>query len=329
MSSDPITQTDAGNQCQPTQSPYDLGLDDQMSYFDPELIAGFFHRIELILDACPIDIYLASSNAHPWPFRLQHYGEVNHAAFHSSPTQILDSEINNPGISNKDILLKAVEFDATYVVVKDYLPFDQYDYGNLSEDEQQTLDDLMSRYGDGVEATTASIQEFADLYDPALHPTPFIPLQPPYDEHYREVAPIVEKSELPARYMLGGLKDAGPQRQIRQLHAFRDVAGPEPVAHGLGWGLQPSMVSEIRENPQLLDSIDNSTPNRGYRNGKMVDKNWQTKDWDHPKGTWATVVGGVAEMLQLLSVAHRLTEFSGDVDEMQSGLVDFGGVSDD
>jgi len=127
------------------ESPYDRGLDDQMSHFDPELIAGFFHRIELILEKCPIDIYLASSNAHPWPFRLQHYSEANPAAFHSSPTRILDSDITNPDISNRDLLKKAVELDATYVVAKDFLPFEAYDYDSLGEDGKQAVDEPPNR----------------------------------------------------------------------------------------------------------------------------------------------------------------------------------------
>lgn len=312
-----------------TDSPYDRGLDDDMSYFDPDLIAGFFHRIELILDKCPIDIFLASSNAHPWPFRLQHYSEANPAAFHSSPTRILDSEITNPSINNKDLLCKAVSLDATYVVAKDYLPLGDYDRGSLDKEGKDALDDLRREYADNVEATTESIREFAELYEPELHPTPYVPLHPPYDDHYHEVSPIVENSLVPERYMLGGLKDAGPTRQIKGIHKFRKAAGSDPVAHGLGWGLQPKIVAEIRENPNLLDSVDNSTPNRGYRNGKMVDKNWQTKSWDHSKGTWATVVGGMAEMFQLLSVAHRMTEFAGDVDEFQTGIGEFVGVSSD
>lgn len=283
-----------------------------MEHFDRRLTTEFFSRLDRILAECPIQIFSSSYMAHPWPYRLQHYSEASPGSFQSSPVRLLDSDISSPEVTNPEVLTRGRELDATYIIAKDYLPFDQYEEDDLTESGKVALDDLRENFSDNVAATTESIRQFSELYDPDVHPTPYIPLQYPYADHYREVREIVEATDLPARYSLGGLKDAGPKKQIQALLEFREVAGPDPLAHGLGWGLKPIWVKTIRENPGLLDSVDNSTPGQGVRNGKILDKNWQTRPYAHVTGTWASVVGGVAELLQLATISHRLTEFSDD-----------------
>lgn len=278
---------------------------DELEIFDAELALGFYRRLEVLLDACPIDIYAASSLKHPWPYRLQNAVECYPASFWRSQHRIMDSAIG-ADLTNEDVLAEAVEKRATAVVAKDYL-HDQ-------------------------EATTASIREFIDLHDPDEHPRAYIPLQPPYDEHAAEVYPTVERSHLAHRYMLGGLANATPEERIDEMLAFRSEVGDEPVAHGLGWGLDDQLVATIREEPDLLDSVDNSTPQNALRNGRIVDKHWQSRPFGVvDKGQYQNVTMGGFEFATLVQAAHRLTPYNDEFADThnQSAVSDFGGVEAD
>jgi len=311
------TQRDYGA---PADHPEDFHADaGELQLFDPNLVLGYYRRLETILHACPIDIYAASSLKHPWPYRLQNAAECYPASFWRSQHRILDSAITSPELSNQDVLDHAAERHATAVVAKDYLPFDAYDH-----DELQYIPDA----ADNVEATTKSIRDFAERYDADKHPPAYIPLHPPYDDHVRAVWDIVERSDLEHRYMLGGLKDATPSRRLDELLDFRAEVGDGPVAHGLGWGLSNDLVRALRDEPGLLDSVDNSGPAQAIQNNKVLDKHWRANDCAQVDGRYQNAIGGAFEFAMLLQGAHRLTEYNDDFDGVaqQSGLGDFGGV---
>lgn len=314
------------------QSPAELVADgSELQFFDAGLALGYYRRLEAIVEACPVDIYAASSLKHPWPYRLQNAAECYPASFWRSPRRILDSAIVDPALTNAAVLEIAVEREATAVVAKDYLPFDGYDEADLDEQQQRALDGLRRGYDDHVAATTDSIREFAELHDPKRHPPAYIPLQPPYDEHVREVAPIVDGSHLQPRYTLGGLKDADADERLRHLRAFRSEVGPGPVAHGLGWGPSDRLVMALREEPSLLDSLDNSGPANAIQNDAVLDKHWRAADCAQVDGQYQNAIGGAFEFGMLLSASHRLTPFNDDYGDAfrQHNLGDFGGVGTD
>jgi hypothetical protein len=302
-----------------------------LEVFDHDLVLGFYRRLEAILDACPVDIYAASSLKHPWPYRLQNAAECYPASFWRSPNRILDSAITSPELSNADVLEKAVERHATAVVAKDYLPFDVYDGMTLSEDKRDAVETLRREHDDNVAATTASIEGFAELYDPDQHPPAYIPLHPPYNEHVQAVWATVENSGLDHRYMLGGLKDATPERRIDELLAFRAEVGPDPVAHGLGWGLSDELVAHLRDHPDLLDSLDNSGPAQAIQNGRVLDKHWQSRACPQVDGQYQNTISGTFEFAMLAAGTHRLTDYNDDFDGRAEAttLQDFGGVPSD
>lgn len=276
-----------------------------LELFDPGLALGYLRRLEVLLDACPIRIYAASSLKHPWPFRLQNAAECYPASFWRSQDRILDSAID-ADLSNEYVLAHAVDRHATAVVAKDHL-----------HDQQ---------------ATTESIREFVDLHDPEQHPRAYIPLQPPYDEHIQTVYPIIEESHLPHRYMLGGLASASPERRVTALVAFRAAVGADPVAHGLGWGLDDTLVAAVRDEPALLDSVDNSSPSQAVQNDNILDKHWRAQSCPHVDGHYQNAVGGAFEFAMLVQATHRLTPFNDDDFEQlgeQSNLGEFGGVQSD
>lgn len=314
------------------QHPHEFhGEISSLEIFNPHLVLGYFRRLETILAACPVEIYAASSLKHPWPWRLQNAAECYPASFWRSQHRILDSAITAPELTNQDVLAHAVERHATAVAAKDYLPFDAYDGMDLTAAQAQAVERLRTEYDTNIEATTASIQEFAEIHDPNIHPPAYIPLQPPYGEHVQEVAPIVEGSHLEHRYMLGGLKDAAPKRRIEELLAFRAEVGPEPVAHGLGWGLSDELVLALRDEPDLLDSVDNSGPSQAIQNDQVLDKHWRANPCAQVDGRYQNAVGGAFEFAMLLAGDHRLTEFNDDFEGIaeQRNLAEFGSVVSD
>lgn len=319
----------------PASDPTDFEADpSDLSVFDPELVLGYFRRLERILDACPIDIYAASSFKHPWPHRLQNAGEVYPASFWRSPHRLLDSDISDPTLTNEDVLAIAHEKEATEVVAKDYLPFDVYrenaDRLGLDAAALEVVDELEDRHGDNVAATTASIRRFTEVYDPSRDPPAFVPLQPPYADHYREVRQLLEDANLDARYMLGGLKDADTSRRLEELRAFREVAGFDPWAHGLGWGVTEQLASALRNEPRLLDSLDTGSPANNIRNGKLQDARWASVEYHRSRGDYQNTIGGGLEFQVLLQAAHRLTGFYDEADRApeQTGLGAFGDATE-
>jgi hypothetical protein len=276
--------------------------DDELDRFDDGLVLGFFRRLEVLLDDCPLRIYAASSLKHPWPYRLQNAAECYPASFWRSQDRIMDSAIGED-LSNEEVLAHAVDRHATAVVAKDYLH------------DQAT--------------TTDSIREFSELHNPDEHPRAFIPLQPPYDEHVVDVYPIVEESHLSHRYMLGGLANASPSERIDALLDFRAEVGNGPTAHGLGWGLDDDLVATLRDEPSLLDSVDNSSPSQAVQNDQILDKHWQAVRCSHVSGSYQNTVGGTFEFAMLVQATHRLSEFNDDYNLDQSALSEFWGATAD
>lgn len=303
----------------------------ELQHFDADLVLGYYRRVEALLDACPIDIYAASSLKHPWPYRLQNAAECYPASFWRSQHRIYDSAIAHPGISNADVLSGSISKHGTAVIAKDYLPFDAYDEDELDGEDVRALENLRRVFTDHREATTASIKEFVQIHAPDRHPPAYIPIQPPYDDHLDDVYPIVEDSHLDHRYVLGGLKDASPARRIDQLLDFRSRVGDGSVAHGLGWGLGDELVRFLRDEPALLDSVDNSGPAQAIQNGKVLGRHWRSNDCPQVGGEYQNSIGGAYEFATLLSGAQRLTEYNNDYDDdvQQTGLSEFWGATAD
>jgi hypothetical protein len=197
------------------------------------------------VDRCPIDIYVASNMPYPYPYKLGKPANQTPKIRDSCTTWIQDSGIGDD-TTNADVLDLAAEYDADFVIPCDEL-HDQ-------------------------PATTDAVHEFLELYDDSdVRATPLIPLQPPYDEHYRDLP------DFPA-YCLGGIAfDYSAREQINELQKFRRVAGDGPYAHALGIGGSMTVVNAIANDPDLVQSVDCSTPEQAAVNGSMIDAELRQK----------------------------------------------------
>lgn len=191
------------------------------------------------VDRCPIDIYVASNMPYPYPYKLGKPRHQTDRIRESAVTWIQDSGIGDE-TTNADVLELAAESDADFVIPCDEL----HDH----------------------DATTAAVHEFLELHDDSdVRATPLIPLQPPYDEHYRDLP------DFPA-YALGGIAfDYSADEQISAIEDFRRAAGPEPYAHVLGVGGSMTVVRYVANNPDAVQSVDCSTPEQAAVNGRVID----------------------------------------------------------
>lgn len=234
-----------------------------------------------IISHCPVKVFIASYIPRYWyPYRLQHAGKARSWVKDESLEVIIDSAIMEDDIGNAETLDKAHELNADYIIPND------------------TLHDQA--------ATTAAVWEFMDLYE--RHPcraTPLIPLQPPYDEHYQAVSGF-------SHYVLGGIAASRPDVQLREIQKFRDVAGQQVYAHGLGLGASLTLIKALRANPRLLNSLDLSTPEKVIRGEKLPDKTWQQRPFAYPTGDESSTVRSQFASAVALQLNYMLGPFCTD-----------------
>lgn len=186
-------------------------------------------------------VFVASNLPTAYPHKLQKPSTVSDAVRESAEQFIMDSGIGNQDLTNGDVLDLAEEYDAEYVVAKDYL-----------HDRPRTTD---------------SVREFADIYpDHDCTATPMIPLQPPHADHYEAVADLDID-----HYVLGGMAtpDVSDDEIVRHIRDFRRAA-PDVYAYALGIGGGRNLVSRLHGRG-LVDSIDCATPELAAANGCVLD----------------------------------------------------------
>lgn len=183
-------------------------------------------------------VYVASNIPTSYPHKLQKPSTVNAAVRDTADSFIMDSGIGDD-TTNEQVLDLAHKYDADYVIAKDYL-----------HDQDRTAE---------------SVHEFFDLYpDHPCDATPMVPLQPPFENHL-----TMWGLEGFDHYVLGGLVDYGWWEQLPWIRGFREKAGWDVYAHGLGVGGGIEFVSRVAKTG-LLDSIDCSTPEQAATFGSVL-----------------------------------------------------------
>jgi len=219
------------------------------------------------VETCPIDVYVASNMPYNYPYKLVKPEHVSQSIVDSAETVIMDSGIGNDELDNVDVLDMAEKYDADMVVAKDYL-------------HQQGR-------------TTASIKEFLSEWENhSCRATPLIPLQPPHHEHYEEITGEYH-------YLLGGMAfDYKTSEIIRAVEKFRDVAGSGPYVHLLGVGANPKLMDFLAANPDMVQSIDCSTPEQCAINSNIYGVELKQQSYSIRTGEDSRVIrSGLAQHL--------------------------------
>ena len=233
---------------------------------------------------CPIKVFSASgggqSSRYFYPFKLESVTNSSESVRETCLDYVIDSGISDPSITNKEVLETAIERNATYVIPKDYL-----------HDQKRT---------------TESVREFLELYeDSECSAKPLIPLQPPHDEHYKELSGF-------SHYALGGIKNEPPAEQIAAIERFREVAGSNVYVHALGMGGSLAFIRAVRSNPRLIDSVDLTTHEMATVNNKLPDKTWEQRRFRLPQGENSTAVRAGFAKAVLMNLNYMLSNECND-----------------
>jgi hypothetical protein len=183
-----------------------------------------------LVDHAHIELYLSANDGARiyWPWRMQPPKEANQNYRNSCEKYIVDSDPLDDEVTAKDCLDTAHALDAEVCNLQD-----------VYQDKDATVDSLLA----GLEV--------AD--DHAFDGELLLPLQDPWVDCWREIGS-------PTNHVLGigGLKDARPRTRLNAAKALRQAVGDAWI-HGFGWDVK-GLTEAIRSDPDLLDSIDYSSP---------------------------------------------------------------------
>lgn len=262
-------------------------------------------RREEILEACPIDVYCSSVNpAWGWPDKLMSYYEARPGVTDSCETLIIDSGYNRWG-SPEDVLAAAAKTDADYVIATDVTSFEDPENRAHNDAMPSPADDGIS---DWFEAALEGIRRFMiRARELSIEDRVILPIQPPYDEFLDACKARGWLSDVEYVSVGGLLGIDDVEDRIDALHRIRDRLGSDYKIHALAPGRNPEMMIELRENPGLIDSLDNSTPERAPGNDKIPDASGKQTNHFFPRGTHASTLRGRAAALIALETAQMLS----------------------
>ena len=197
------------------------------------ILQEYFNRL---VHASPVDYYVSGIDGArvTWPWRMN---KAESKAFRpafvdASKHHILDSNFKDETVSNGDVLDQAFDVGSDGAVLAD-----------VYQDAEKTIDALI----DGLEL----------VRDHPFTGIVVLPLQDPHIHCYNELEDYTEGIDV--WWAIGGLKDEDARSKLDAAKAFREHLGNGEHVHGLGFGVTDMLAREVRRDPNLLDSIDNST----------------------------------------------------------------------
>jgi hypothetical protein len=245
---------------------------------------------QLISENNIVKTFVASYNpCYEWPYRLQKIQQADKEISNRACEYILDSGYKDPSVSNEDILEKASEIRPNLIIPKDY------------PEEQPAK-------------TARSLAEFKEAYDdnPNVRANILAPVQPPYDKTYENHREIYQQF---TRFALGGLhcfRDTAGQ--IQSIKRFNEVLPHDAHIHALGVGMNVEFMYYLRQNPELIDSIDISTPEFAPMKCQMPDKTWIQQRFQIPSGDNRSVLQADLSRYLLRQFNYMLTDWFDDDD---------------
>ncbi len=203
-----------------------------------------------------VDIYLSGGNGRfYWPNRLQpaKKGDSTPSVRESCLQYMLDSGFEDGGVPTDQLIEMTYERQPEFVIPNDVV--------NTPDVEMR----------EAVEGTAEKVDEFLEQIDEGIFPaTVLIPLQPPHDFHYSFLHEHYPEQIRRGHFALGGMKNMDPEDQIQCVNNFRRVAGYDAYVHGFGLGASRQLITALRDDPKMLDSVDFSTPQIHSRSGRVA-----------------------------------------------------------
>jgi hypothetical protein len=300
-----------------------------------------------IIDDCPVDVFCMSANRFwSWPHKLFSYYKASPTVAESGDTIMVDSGHNRWG-SPQDVLEAAAKVNADLVFATDVTgmedPENKYHNDAMPEvadvrheiraaieahdDPQATVESL----GPALEGVTRFVERAREL---EILDRTVLPVQAPYTaclEIADELGLFTPNPQAvdAIRYVaVGGLLNIDEVAdRIAALNDVRDYVGDNIKVHALAPGRDPEMMLALRDNPTLIDSLDNSTPEQAPPNNQIADATGSQIQHLFPHGQKSSTLRGAAALLQSLETAHLLSD-NLDVESTFPGLVDDQGYTE-
>jgi|GEM_PF-7035007 len=285
---------------------------------------------EDIVEACPIDIYVASINPYwAYPNKLMSYYETRPGVRDSCRQVIVDSGKTRIG-NMSEIIQAAIDMDADQVIPPDPTPYtDGYDE--------------LTPHGHAEEQA----QHYWEWYREDVDGTILLPIHPPYQRFIEELGrwdpghilgyeddPYFDYPSTPEaeeRYLagvehysltydligaadgvaVGSLLGLDVFEQITALKQVREAVGPYKHVHALSPTPRPEMLLFLRRNPGIIDSLDLSTPETAPAGNKLPDLRFypQMKYLFPPAHANISPVRGAASTMIALMLNFWLSEW--------------------
>ena len=284
----------------------------------PAYYAEEIRRRERIARECPVDVYSSSVNAAwGWPWKLTSSNERRQTTRKSAGTVMVDPGFRNPACS-PEIAHAAWKVDADYVLMKDISP--EHALHGDAEDRHLVSLDTSANCVDWYRELRAAAENGETVHvgrwQVAHSAAPVVPLQPPYAETVAAAAEDRERRGGTVNlladddiqyYAAGGLLSiASVDERIEELQFLRDALGDAKI-HALAPGTNPVMIRALRENADLVDSLDVSTPENAPANGKLPDVDWKQHKIRMTAGTDSSITRGQYAAGIAVELARQLT----------------------
>jgi len=211
-----------------------------------------------------------------WPWRMLPPKSATASYRDACETLVVDSDPLDDDVGATDVLDCAHRLDAEIASLQD-----------VYQDKDATVGALLR----GLEV--------AD--DHAFDGTLLLPLQEPFVDCWRELGEPTEHW-----LGIGGLKDARDSERLTAVQTVRSAAGTDAWLHGFGWGVK-GIAREIREAPELLDSVDYSTP-------------MQSVSYDYARGQESKSVAAARAGAQLIEDLRSVSDLIDAESHEQSTL---------
>lgn len=253
-------------------------------------------EMQKVVDEAFVDIYLAYYQVKlDYPLRLETVGDSSPTVSDKSKSYILDCEISNDEVTNEDVLDRAAYLGADRVVPKDTL-------------------------GD-VDATLESFEEFLVRYDDHEYEGDFVvPLQADetatHSQCHGSAVDLLNQYgyDTDRTYGIGGIKDDDPIEQLQACMETRSTLGEDIQLHAFGMGCSEKIAKAVREWPELLDSLDMSTPASVAKWGKVIDSELTQRKMEMPRGRLSTTWGAALAEFNLITMNYIMSPLPRDSD---------------
>lgn len=214
-----------------------------------------------------VDVYLADPTASvKYPYRVQSVKYISPTVLREAEKNIIDSAIGEE-YSNDDVLTEVDSHSHVAIVPADVIG-----------DNEQTIEKII----DIVERSESDV---------------IVPIQSSTDGEWH--TSTVETKQMIAdygfedrvfSYAVGGVKDLSFDEQKTATEEVRGVLDSDDDLHLFGAGCSKRWVKFVRQNRDMIDSLDVSTPMRATIGGKYITFGMEQVDTGMPRGTHSSFI---------------------------------------